>query len=108
MNVMPSRFMVLAAVVATVTMQGCKPPNYPTGTIEQKYYAFGRRDGTWSYARSGVWRVIRYKEVNRQHGVLYSSYFCPDGSPIRSAKDAINRFKYGVPVGEPPRNSNKR
>jgi hypothetical protein len=77
-------------------------------TIEQKYYAFGRRDGTWSNARSSVWRRIEYKEVNRQHGVLYKDYFCPDGSPILSAKDAINRFKYGVPYGAPPRSNNRR
>ena len=77
-------------------------------TVEQKYYAFGRRDGTWSPSRSSVWRLIEYKELNRQHGVLYSSYFCPDGSPILSAKDAINRFKYGVPYGAPPRSGNRR
>jgi len=66
-------------------------------TREQKYYAFGRRDGTWSKARSGEWRRIDYKEINRQHGVLYADYFCPDGkTPVRSAAEAVNRFKYGV------------
>ena len=76
--------------------------------VEQKYYAFGRRDGSWSNAQNSTWKRIQYKEINRQHGVLYSDYFCPDGSPIRSAKDAINRFKYGVPKGGPPRSGNKR
>lgn len=77
-------------------------------TIEQKYFAFGRRDGTWSEARAPLWRKIHYKDINRQYGVLYASYFCPDGSPIRSARDAINRFKYGAPYGEPPRTSSGR
>ena len=77
-------------------------------TTEQKAYAFGRRDGTWSNARAPVWRKIRYKDVNRQYGVLYAHYFCPDGAPIASVKDAINRFKYGVPYGQPPRSSNRR
>ena len=72
-------------------------------TIEQKYYAFGRSDGTWGAARAGEWKRIVYKEVNRQHGVLYSNYFCPDGGPIRAAAEAIQRFKYGVPYGAPPR-----
>ena len=72
-------------------------------TVEQKYYAFGRSDGTWASARAGEWRRIVYKEVNRQHGVLYSNYFCPDGGPIRAAAEAIQRFKYGVPYGAPPR-----
>lgn len=68
-------------------------------TREQKYYAFGRRDGTWSKARSSEWRRIEYKDINRHHGVLYAEYFCPDAKrPIDSPKDAINRFKYGVPA----------
>ena len=76
--------------------------------VEQKYYAFGRRDGSWANAQSSAWKRIQYKEINRQHGTLYSDYFCPDGSPILSAKDAINRFKYGVPKGGPPRSGNRR
>ncbi len=67
-------------------------------TREQKYYAFGRRDGTWSNARSNEWRYIEYKEANRQHGVLYLDYFCPDKKrPVKSPAEAIQRFKYGVP-----------
>jgi hypothetical protein len=77
-------------------------------TTEQKFYAFGRRDGTWSNARSPTWRKIQYKDVNRQWATLYSYYFCPDGSPIASAKDAIQRFKYGVPYGLPPRSANRK
>jgi hypothetical protein len=77
-------------------------------TVEQKYYAYGRRDGSWTKAQSGAWRRIRYQEVSRQHGVLYKDYFCPDGSPIASVNEAINRFKYGVPYGAPPRSGNRR
>ncbi len=77
-------------------------------TTEQKSYAFGRRDGTWSSVRAPVWRRIQYKDVNRQYGVLYASYFCPDGGPVASVKEATNRFKYGVPYGQPPRSSNRR
>lgn len=66
-------------------------------TREQKYYAFGGRDGTWSKARLSEWRRIEYKEINRQHAVLYADYFCPDRKPVKSSRDAVNRFKYGVP-----------
>ncbi len=67
-------------------------------TREQKYYAFGRRDGTWSNARSGKWRRIEYQDINSPHGVLYADYFCPDRKiPIKSPAEAIRRFKYGVP-----------
>ena len=72
-------------------------------TREQKYYAFGRRDGTWANARSDEWRYIVYKDINRQHGVLYLDYFCPDKKkPVGSPKDIINRFKYGVPAKTTP------
>jgi hypothetical protein len=72
-------------------------------TIEQKTYAFGRGGGTWVNSRTSEWRQIVYKSINRQHGVLYADYLCPDGSPIRSAAEAIRRFKYGVPPGQTPR-----
>jgi hypothetical protein len=69
-------------------------------TRQQKYYAFGRRDGTWSNARSGDWRLIEYQDINRQHAVLYADFFCPDRNrPVKSAAEAVNRFKYGVPPG---------
>jgi hypothetical protein len=77
-------------------------------TVEQKTYAFGRGDGTWVNSRASEWRQIVYKSVNRQHGVLYSDYFCPDGSPIGSVADAVRRFKYGVPYGAPPRSGSVR
>ncbi|HEV8520463.1 MAG TPA: CNP1-like family protein [Burkholderiales bacterium] len=68
-------------------------------TREQKYYAFGRRDGTWANARSSEWRYIEPKDINRQHGVLYLDYFCPDKrKPAGPPKVIINRFKYGVPA----------
>ena len=67
-------------------------------TREQKSYAFGRRDGTWVNARVSEWRGIEYKDINRQHGVLYLDFFCPDKKrPVGSSKDIINRFKYGAP-----------
>src|SRR3982074_1334728 len=33
-----------ALIAAAVIAQGCKPPNYPTGTIEQQFYA----NGNWA------------------------------------------------------------
>jgi len=42
MNSTLRRIMVLAVLLAAIAaVQGCNPPNYPTGTIEQKYYAPG-------------------------------------------------------------------
>ncbi len=64
---------------------------------QQKYYAFGRRDGSWSNARQSEWRRIEYKDANRQHGVLYANYFCYDRILVKSPKEAVQRFKYGAP-----------
>ena len=65
---------------------------------EQKPYAFGRGDGTWSMARAAEWRYIEYKDINRHHGVLYADYFCPDRKrPVKTSREAINRFKNGPP-----------
>jgi hypothetical protein len=77
-------------------------------SIEFKYYAFGRRDGTWSDTRAQEWRKIQYKDINRQHGVLYATYLCPGGGPVASAKVAVDRLKYGVPESEPPGSANGR
>ena len=45
MKTMLRRCLGLVVVTAIATIaQGCKPPNYPTGTIEQHFYA----NGTWA------------------------------------------------------------
>jgi hypothetical protein len=62
---------------------------------QQKYYALGRSDGSWARARDPQWRRIEYQEVNRQHGVLYEDYLCPDKRPVRSVKDALQALRYG-------------
>jgi len=62
---------------------------------EQKYYAIGRSDGSWSRARDPQWRRIEYKEINRHHGVLTADIFCHGKSPVKSAKEALDLLKHG-------------
>ncbi len=62
---------------------------------EQKYYAIGRSDGTWSRARNPQWRRIEYMEVNRHHGVLYADFFCHGKFPVKSPKEALDLLKKG-------------
>jgi hypothetical protein len=65
---------------------------------QQKSYAFGRSDRTWTPARTSEWRRIEPKDINRHYGVLYVDYFCPDRKrPIKTVSEAIQRLKYGVP-----------
>jgi hypothetical protein len=39
-----TRSAAVATIAVCAMLQGCNPPNYPTGTIEQKYYA----PGSWA------------------------------------------------------------
>ncbi len=59
---------------------------------QQKYYAIGRSDGTWSRARNPAWSHIEYKEINRHHGVLYADFFC-NGRLQLSTKEVLARLR---------------
>ena len=59
---------------------------------EQKYYATGRPDGTWSRTRSPQWRLIPRQGANRHHHVLYWDYLCTDGRPVRSVREMRERL----------------
>ncbi len=64
-------------------------------TREQKFYAFGQRNATWLPARDPQWRFIETKEINRQHGVLFADFFCPDGRrPLRTVREIAQRLRY--------------
>ncbi len=63
-------------------------------TREQKFYAFGQRGATWSRTRDPQWRFIEYKDVNRQHAVLYADFFCDGRSPFRTVREIAQRLRY--------------
>lgn len=61
---------------------------------QQKFYAIGHADGTWSKARDPRWkRIDTHQEVNRHHGLLYVDYLCDDRSPKRDARAVISALK---------------
>lgn len=64
-------------------------------TGDVKRYAFGRADGTWGKARESRWEQIGYKDVNRQHHVLYDDFFCPHGVAVGTAREAVDALKRG-------------
>ncbi|HKU70195.1 MAG TPA: CNP1-like family protein [Burkholderiales bacterium] len=70
-------------------------------THEQKYYAVGQTNGSWTRARNPAWRPIRALEVNRQHSVLYNDYLCDGGTykgiPASSVRQILQGMKYGQP-----------
>jgi CNP1-like family protein len=68
-------------------------------THEQKYYAVGQPNGSWTRARNPQWRQIQSPEVNRQHMVLYNGYLCDGGTykgiPASSVRQILQEMKYG-------------
>jgi hypothetical protein len=64
---------------------------------QQKYYAIGRPDGSWSRARNPQWKRIEYREINRHHGVLYADFLCRGRNPVSSVREAIQLFRSGGP-----------
>ena len=70
-------------------------------THEQKYYAVGQPNGSWTRARNPAWRPIRTLEVNRQHSALYNDYLCNGGTykgiPAPSVRQILQEMKYGAP-----------
>ena len=53
-------------------------------TRENKIYAIGRSDGTWTKARNAQWRPVIEVDNNRQHAELIKDYLCIDSRVPRS------------------------
>jgi hypothetical protein len=87
-------FVKAAGGAANVSFEGMR-----CETRQQKYYAVGHANGSWSKARDPQWRRIEYQEVNRHHGVLYADFFCRGKFPVKSPQDIINTLKYGPRPG---------
>ena len=60
---------------------------------ERKLYAFGRKEGSWSRARSAKWEPIRYQDRNRHHHMLYDDFFCPNGIIVKTPQEAVDLLK---------------
>lgn len=69
-------------------------------TRQQKYYAIGHANGTWSKARNPQWKRIEMQEQNRHHGLLYVDYLCDGRSPRRDARAVIDALKHRFAPGQ--------
>ncbi len=66
------------------------------GTREKKLYAFGRKDNTWSRNKYAKWEAIKFKDMNRQHHMLYDDFFCPNYLIVKNAAEALHALKVGI------------
>ncbi len=64
-------------------------------TRERRLYAFGRSDGTWSKSRSNTWERVENSVRNRHHAALFFEYFCPGGTLVFTADEALDALRRG-------------
>jgi hypothetical protein len=68
-------------------------------TREQKFYANGRPDGSWTRARDPKWRNIEPTQVSPHHRVLFRDFFCNSRFLLPTAKqiaDALRRESWHI------------
>lgn len=63
------------------------------GAGERRLYAYGQPDKTWSRSRDEAWQAINFDSVFSYQKVLYEDYFCPEGTPVRNASEAVQRLR---------------
>jgi len=64
---------------------------------EQKFYAFGRPDGTWSRARDPKWKRIEPGGASGHHYLLHREYFCNARRFPATLREIEHRLRYGLP-----------
>lgn len=80
---------VLRYTLVGVSSSGVKNVSYEgirCESREQKIYALGHDDGSWSQARRSEWQPILTNAINRQQAALVQDYFCTGrviaGTPV--------------------------
>ncbi|UCV02942.1 CNP1-like family protein [Dechloromonas denitrificans] len=89
---------VVRYVLVIVTPSGARNVTFEgmrCETRENRIYASGRRDGTWSKSRNSEWSRIKDVHANRHHAVLFLEYFCPVGVIVRDATEAKEALRSG-------------
>jgi hypothetical protein len=67
-------------------------------TYENKLYAFGQKDGSWSRARLSDWKQISELSGNRQHAALAKDFLCQDGMVAGKVEDIRARVRTNRPI----------
>lgn len=63
-------------------------------TGQLRVYAFGRRDRTWSPARTSDWRAIQDSRINRHHFEFWRDVFC-DGKVTEPRAEILRNLQRG-------------
>ncbi len=87
---------VLRYTLVGVSSSGVKNVSYEgirCESREQKIYALGHDDGSWSQARRSEWQPILNNAVNRQQGALAQDYFCAGKVIAGTPADMLSRLR---------------
>ena len=64
-------------------------------TREKKLYALGRKDGTWSAARSSKWALVTDSGSRTYQTALMKDFFCPQQVSVKSVEEALGALRAG-------------
>ncbi|MDQ9171298.1 CNP1-like family protein [Oxalobacteraceae bacterium R-40] len=67
-------------------------------SMENKLYAFGHPNGTWSRSRRDKWEKIPRHSTNNHHATLALEYFCDGRTVAGNANEIVNRLKMRQPI----------
>lgn len=90
---------VVRYVLTITTAGGARNVTYEgmrCETREQRIYASGRMDGSWSKSRNNEWARIKDVIANRHHAALFLEYFCPGGVIVANTAEALDALQRGV------------
>lgn len=60
---------------------------------EQRMYAYGHPDGTWSKARDASWELIKFRSLLSYRKALFEDIFCPDGIRVKDGAEAVRNLR---------------
>lgn len=60
---------------------------------EQRMYAYGHPEGTWSKARDANWEHIKFRSLLSYRKALFEDIFCPDGIRVKDGAEAVRNLR---------------
>lgn len=89
---------VVRYTVVAVSGEGARNVSYEglrCAKYERRVYALGRGAAGWGPASSSEWREFS-RTAGTYYGLLYRDFFCPNGSPIASAREGVDALVRGM------------
>ena len=63
---------------------------------EQRVYAYGQADETWSASGNERWEAIKFDSARSYQRALSEDYFCAHGSQVKTGAEAVHNLRRTV------------